>query len=63
MKKTTAQIVKAVAIAMREAYGEHLNDPVIPWDEADRDKKNAWLAIAEAGIATYETLAGKDHTN
>ena len=54
MKKTRAQLIQAMAIAMREAYGEHLNDPVIPWDEADRDKKNAWLAIAEAGIERYE---------
>lgn len=52
--KTSEQIIKAVAIKMREAYGEWQADPVIPWDDAAEDKKAAWLAIAEAGIETYE---------
>ena len=54
--KTHEQITEAVAIAMRKAYGEHMNDPVIDWADADENKKAAWLAIAEAGIATYETM-------
>ena len=52
--KTSEQIIQAVAIGMRQAYGEYMEDPVIPWEQADPEKQKAWLQIAEAGIEIYE---------
>ena len=43
-----------VAIAMRERWGELDPDTknLLPWEKSD--KKDIWLAIAQAGIDTYE---------
>jgi len=43
-----------VAIAMRERWGELDPDTknLLPWEKSD--KQDIWLAIAQAGIDTYE---------
>lgn len=49
-----------VAAEMRAAYNQHI-DPgskVIPWEQADPDKRAAWLVCARAA---YKSIFGTEY--
>jgi hypothetical protein len=54
---TQQKIIEKVAEAMRERYGQWLdNGPLVSF--VDSDKRPVWLEIAKAGIDAYEKAKG-----